>query len=785
MTFQQVKSALRYAKKYNCTVDMLYLDDLGLVMRSMDDMRGYNGNVSSCIDITTKLCNKRGAIKAAKMLHEDYRMEMSHVHRCIAIYLGGLGTMDDEYIAKYPESNLSSLGSTSLAYNADVKNITALATLLDKVELPQYDLDSFSVAYQLNDFHAPTLDEMFDRMDDRADIALQYGETPSTYASYEGDMVKIRRKISTFIGKDIPKRYVEFIPKAMDRDGVIMARWNGRDFKVYQDKFIFDCNGDDLDNVALYADEAISTFGIDEERIIFAYQANTKASLRVEVDNWNAVVLEDLIINDKILSRVMSVANGVLEDDDDVEEALHKNRSLVVYITYPRARCVYRYANGILKVSIASLSIDNTAVTASVAVVWASLRKYRKKFAEVYEKYSIKAEKKPKIAAENGRRSAIDHLRERLPELFANNYTRECHHLPLMLDTEEEAEEYRKMGRLVIKYPLNGKYSKWYTSPTDDMFVGLKLNRLSNKGKFKYIVNCYASDHFNNASRETYAYYHGGNVEKKSAASLITLRILPLGRRGPLPIAMKVEYGLEGYSRVGTGGLLVDCVATALEVDVTNFRKLVRKGIKNGLLNVVRQEAWNKSDEEILEEISGELDSKYYRLLEEVFECNILIVEIGHRSKYSISIPECKDKYIWQPRKGKYIVVMKNEKKLYEDHLKSYELVVKHDRAIFDGKDPLVSAIVSFKLAHTVRGDVDEDEVQAQYITEHGKCNAVITKNGLVKCNSRPLYKPIIDVGLVREKSAVYNHLGDKLQTSTARHLYFPNNASFVDWWEK
>jgi hypothetical protein len=232
MTFQQVKSALRYAKKYNCTVDMLYLDDLGLVMRSMDDMRGYNGNVSSCIDITTKLCNKRGAIKAAKMLHEDYRMEMSHVHRCIAIYLGGLGTMDDEYIAKYPESNLSSLGSTSLAYNADVKNITALATLLDKVELPQYDLDSFSVAYQLNDFHAPTLDEMFDRMDDRADIALQYGETPSTYASYEGDMVKIRRKISTFIGKDIPKRYVEFIPKAMDRDGVIMARWNGRDFKV-------------------------------------------------------------------------------------------------------------------------------------------------------------------------------------------------------------------------------------------------------------------------------------------------------------------------------------------------------------------------------------------------------------------------------------------------------------------------------------------------------------------------------------------------------------------------
>jgi hypothetical protein len=210
----------------------------------------------------------------------------------------------------------------------------------------------------------------------------------------------------------------------------------------------------------------------------------------------------------------------------------------------------------------------------------------------------------------------------------------------------------------------------------------------------------------------------------------------------------------------------------------------VRKGIKHGLLNVVRQEAWNKNDEEILEEISGDLDGKYYRLLEEVYECNILIVEIGHRGKYTISIPPCKGKYIWQPRERKYIVVMKNEKKLYEDHLVSYELVVNHDETTFDEKDPLVSAIVSFKLAQTVRGDVDED-VEAQYITEYGKCNVVMTKDGLKKCNSRPLYKPLIDADVVREKSALYKYLGDIPLSSTAKHLYFPNNASFVNWYAK
>jgi hypothetical protein len=781
MVFQHVKRALQYAKKYNCTIEMLYLDDWKMVVKSMDDVRGYDGKVSSCIDIVTKLCAKRRPTKVAKVLNEQYGMDMSHVHKCISIYLGGLGTMDDEYIRRYPESNLSSLGGTSMEYNVVVKNTVALATLLEGIELPEYSLDSFSVVYQFGNTQELDLDNAFDGMEESTEVALQYSRFNSVFASYNGDQKKIRRKISTTIGKNIPKRYVEFVPKTMDEVGVIMARWNGKDFKVYCDKFIFDCDGSDLNNVATYAEKIISTFNINKDWIVFAYQANTKASLQIKVDNWNAVVLEDLIINDDVLSRVMYVANGVLED---VGEALNRNRSLVVYITHPRARCVYRYANGFLKVSIASLSIDDTAIVVSVGVVWALLKKYKKNFAKVYEKYSLRTKKRTKTIANVAHHSKIDQLRERLPELFANNYTRECHNLPLMLDTEEEAEEYRKMGQLVIKYPLEGKYSKWYTSPTDDLYVGLKLNRLSNKSKFKYIINCYTSNHYNNPNRETYAYYHGGaDIKRESATSLITLRILPLGRKGPLPIAMIVEYGLEGYLRVGTGGPFVDCVATALGVDAKKFHKLVQKGVKNGLLNVVRQEAWNKTDEEILDEISGDLDGKYYRLLEEVYECNILLVEIGHRSKYTISIPSCKGRYIWQPRKGKYIVVMKNEKKLYEDHLVSYELVVNRDKTTFGRKDPLVSAIVSFKLAHTVRGDVDE-EVEAQYITEYGKCNIVMTKDGMKKCSSRPLFKPIINVEMVRKKSVVYNHLGSTPLSSTAKHLYFPNHTSFVNWYD-
>ena len=248
---------------------------------------------------------------------------------------------------------------------------------------------------------------------------------------------------------------------------------------------------------------------------------------------------------------------------------------------------------------------------------------------------------------------------------------------------------------------------------------------------------------------------------------------------------MAVEHGLEGYMRLGTGGTFADCIAYALGVDTEKFPKLVRKGIKHGLLNVVRQEMWNKSDEEILDGIGKDLDgTKYYRLFEEVYNCNILLAEIGHRGKYTISIPSCKGKYLWEPREGRYVVVMKNGKKLYEDHLISYELVVKRDKTTFNKDDPLVIAVVSFKLAHTMRSDVSKD-VHAQYITEHGKCNVVMTKDGMKKCNSRPLYKPVINPEVVRERSVIYKHMSDIPLSSTAKHLYFPNNTSFVDWYTK
>lgn len=787
MSLRQAKKVLNCAETYHCTIDMLYLDDTKVVLTSINGSEGYDGTISSCIDITTKLCEKYPPTKVAKRLHNRYAMEMPHVHRCIAIYLGKLGKMDDDYISEYPEAGLSNLGTTLTIYNSAVDDTMVLAKLVRGVKkLPRHILDSFSIVYHFDD--VLDLDETFNEIVSRVDIVLRYDSSCGTFSSHNGNTETIRRKISTAIGKGIPKRYVEFAPKAMDKSGVMMAMWNGRDLKIYRDKFIFDCRGDDLENVGTYVADIASIIGIGEERMTFAYQSNTKASLEVEMDIWSAIVLEDLIVNDKDVIRIVRVANGLLDLDNIPEDVLQKNRSLVIYVSYPPTRCVFRHTNGFLKISIASHSIDDMAIVVSVAIVHRLLQKYRKGFDATYHKYALNTKKV--VAKVSKRSSRIDELRGRLPELFANNYTRECHILPVMLDTEKEAEAYRKMGHLVIKYPLDGPYSRWYTSTSNDLFVGLKLNRLSNKGLFKHIITCYASNHYEIPSRETYAYYRGKEWGRgRPSATLRTLRILSTGRKGPLPIAMTMEHNLRGYSRIGTGGPFVNCVAYALDANPANFFKLVRKGLKGGLLNVIRQEVWDRGDEQLLNDIRkvDELDGRHYRLLEEVYQCNILLVEVESRGKYSIVIPQCKGGYLWEPRDGRYMVVMKNEKKLYEDCLVAYELVVnEYGKGIFDAKDPLVSAILSFKMAHTIRSDVDASEVVTQHITEHGKCNLVVTKKGLMKCNSRPFYRPTIDIGTVRQCSRIFAHTtnnGTSWLTSTRDFLYFPDDVSFRDWW--
>jgi len=788
MSFHIVKRCLKHAKKHGCTIDMLYLKDKKIVLQSMEDMSGYRGSVISCLEIVEELSNQNTHVGIAKTMNKEYGIRMDHVHLCVAIYLGKSGLMDLDYDRKYPNSKLSSLGTTLIEYESRVKDTMCLAELiLDMKYIQDYNLDSFSVI--CNFFSSLDLEKTFKNVTPGADIVLYYDSLNSDFIAYSGNTTNIQRKISTNIEKNIPKRYVEFNPKSMDRNGVIMAKWGGRDFKIYREGLIFDCDGENLRNIGIYCDEVISIFRLDGRNVGNPVRKNTKASFSVELSKWSSVVMEDIITNNKTFSRLVTISNGIMEDYLNLE-TLQRNRRLICLVHHLQTKCIFRYSDNNLIVSVIALSVDEYTVTSSIALMSCLLDVYYEKFDEIYPKYFPNVHRSSK--KKSGKyRSAISDLRDRLPEFFTNNYTRECHHLPIMLDTEEEAKEYIKMGRLVLKYPLEGKYSRWYTSPSDKLYVGLKINRLANKDVFKHLVTCYTSNHYDSPGRETFMYYRGNKRRKKETKEqLKTLRILTLGRTGPLPTPLTMEYGLEGYYRVGTGGSFVGCLSQALGFDLDDLSKKISSNINKGLLNVVRQELWNKSGNEILNGLDFKnLDGvMYYRIFEELYECNIFIIEIGQRNRYNISIPNCKGNYIWEPyQANKYVVIVKNTRKLYDDIITSYELVIRSGKSVFRIKDPLVSAVMSFKLAHTVRSEVEEKDVKSQFITEYGKCNMVLIRNKVVKCNSRPLYKPIMANELVKHNSIMYNHLvktnrQDLWVSSTSKYLYFPDDKSFHVW---
>lgn len=454
MSFPTVKRCLKYARKHKCTIDMLYLEDKKIVLQSMGDMSEYRGSVVSCLEIVEKLSTKKTPVDIAKTMIREYGIKIDHIHLCMAIYLGRSGLMDLDYDQKYPNSKLSSLGTILIEYESNVKDTMCLAGLiLDMDNIPDYNLDSFSVI--CNFFGSLDLGKTFKNVTPGADIVLYYNNLDSDFIAYNGNVINIRRKVSTNVEKNIPKRYIEFNPKSMDRDGVIMAKWNGRDFKIYRQGFIFDCDGENLENIGMYRDEVISIFGLNKRNVGNPTRKNTRASFSVELSKWNSVVMEDIITNSKIFSRLITVSNGITDGQLNTE-TLQRNRRLICLVHHLQTKCVFRYFDNNLTVSVIALSVDEYTVTSSIALMSCLLDVYHEKFEEVYLKYFPNIHRPSKKKLEKYR-SAVSALRDRLPEFFTNNYTRECHVLPIMLDTEEEAQEYIKVGRLVLKYPLEGK----------------------------------------------------------------------------------------------------------------------------------------------------------------------------------------------------------------------------------------------------------------------------------------------------------------------------------------
>lgn len=752
------KKILRYAHKHGCTVEMLYLDDLGRCYPTPDDLDGYHGEISSILAMMEGCDVVSRRVKY--LIKHGVPEELAH--KCAMIHMGILGTIDYNYLDRYPvcKELITQVGSIVKGYYQDVANTEKLYKITRGIiHVPDYTIDTSTVVCELS-------------VD--VDMVHLFENTPETFdILMEVTPGGIRRKVSrSYPPKSIDRKYIR--PTVITRPMYVMVRSHGEDYTVTKSKFTVQRKGIKRVDTVIPL-EIIREGGYRDATIVNQYDTD----IRIRFNHtciWHRRVMAYIMTNHEPYKDIIVVDKDV---DYGTPYGKQEREMLSITVLLTGTRCSIR--NKYVVISNAS---DEYTVVTTVAILGKLLELYENICGDVYATLSglmtIPAQR-PKRVKSPGK-TKIEDLRRRLPELFTSNYTRECHRLPLMLEGKEEAHEYMNVGRVVIKYPKTGPHARWYTSPDPGLYVGLKVNRLSNKEAFKYIVVCYTSNHLVNPSKRTYQYYYNEDtpLETKHMEDIKTLKALGVDRKGPIPHAMEAEYGVQGYKRLGVGGTFRQCM------DVAMGEKDVRRAIRDHpvLLHVIGQDS---AGAPIETELPDGVVS--YRLFEEIYRCNIILVQVDHRGKYRLCIPR-KD-YIWEvcPRYKSYVLVLKNIRRLYSDVSITYELIIRDDTYVHHRDDDLVSKLVVTKLESTVRPyystKVRQSKIRYQHLDEEGRCVMVILKDDtVVECTTRPYPCAIMDKTLVLERcSVLYGHNGERPWLSTnKKYLYFPDDASFMVW---
>jgi hypothetical protein len=512
-----------------------------------------------------------------------------------------------------------------------------------------------------------------------------------------------------------------------------------------------------------------------EDIPIVKYKAIAKINIRA---SWNIDVLADVIMNNHEIAQVMAICERTctLGNKRFFSIAVSINETSV-------CRVALTYKNSQVTAMISKLPDEK-----SLMYVAEVLEQLFEIYADGVSDYSST----PNIHA---MASNIEALRSQLPELFVNNYTRECPMLPIMI-SQEEAERIQHEQRVIL-YPTNSDYARYYTAPKG-YFVGLKRNRLDNKVDFPYLVTCYLQDHMTRKSSDTYMYYHteqSAFVENTEGRS----------KRRPLP---KAIYDPR-YHRKKVNSF-ISAIKSAANVEIEELPWFPQ---------ITRQEMWDKSDEEIMDTItfhSSSHNSSYggcgraqfkdtlscdtiglscvYRYFEELIGLSIHVVVIVE-GNFEPLVPRHKGHYIWEPPYPSHIVIFETYKKTYGKESCSYSYLAKGDITLFDETDDVVSYLISQKSIDSVKPpqfkeSLNCDLVHEQIIDRNGKCKTVITEQGLhVDTYTRPLNVQVAPEQMcffdshIRKMNIVKKEMGiqtvDLSKRSTNSVLYFPNNFSF------
>ena len=409
----------------------------------------------------------------------------------------------------------------------------------------------------------------------------------------------------------------------------------------------------------------------------------------------------------------------------------------------------------------------------------------------------------------------IKQLRKELPELFVNNYTRECPILPVMV-SDEEAHLLQSKGVRVILYPYpeDHKHSRYYTAqPGTGYYVGLKRNRLSNKTSFPCLVTCYLLDHMKRAGSETYKYYNKSDADSD-------VQLLHKNKLRPVPKSIALLYS---NNPLDTSYYRKKAVSFMSALEQSTGTKIFSKNAGLGhpcpsenvsnlrwCPQVTKQEMWDKSNAEIMSIIMNHScyghGSSVYRYFEEMLKVSIHVVVIRD-GKFEPLIPRHKQMYIWDAPYMEHVVIFETFKTTYGNTSCSYEYLVRVSRPSsangnkrnvehhkFSSEDSMIRSILLQKYSESTRTcQYSEKHTKEQLIDNWGKCREITMYDGSkIQTFTRPLIIAVTPDPtcffdshirkMNKIKSEMNVELIDLSKRSTTKIIYFPNDESFWYW---
>lgn len=399
-------------------------------------------------------------------------------------------------------------------------------------------------------------------------------------------------------------------------------------------------------------------------------------------ERFNTYVFSDLVMNDKIFSRLIDIDESVKASKKRTNTGgswvyIHFFHDSTGHIsagisekmgdrTDPAIRDEDPeiFPHGVPYIRVRAKARDKKSIVIFQEMLSKLMSMYTEKYNEIvsiYEKYI------PDFAVvEEVEVSPLKKQIDIAPEIFVKNYSRYCQpdRFPTIVN-DKEAKKYKKEGLEIMVFPREAGFEPAYPSDgkgrhnyvclnPDFPHPGLQVNNLSNSDQFPYIPCCFKVKQSDKNGGHFKHYFEGEELEqktKKQQELISTDKFLEKDKYGLLPPNIQKLFeilDMDGdykYIRLGVqrgessflNAVMVGLHETTgiLDVQNTKIQKVLEKKRKElsgtDIRQTCKQSIYDMDDFKVEKDIKNPknyFDPKLYlQMLEYYFDCNIFLFD--------------------------------------------------------------------------------------------------------------------------------------------------------------